>query len=111
VLAAFHDVNDPYVLERLTAAARGVVLRAYEAEGIKSVASGVREMIGDRLPEHLLVRDFVRRVFVAAREVGWDGPIPDPPYGADWPVGTRSFEEIEALCARRHTPTDPSGTR
>jgi hypothetical protein len=99
VLAAFRDVDDPYVLDRLAAAACGVALRTDDPEAIIGIADGLRELIGGSPPEHLLVRDYARRVFSAARGVGWDGPAAEPPYGADWPVETRSFEDIETLCA------------
>jgi hypothetical protein len=97
VLAGFHGTNDPYVVERLTAAACAVVLRMDDAEASAHVAAGVSELVGESWPEHLMTRDFIRRVFDAARAQGWTGPATDPPDGADWPVPTRPISEIEAL--------------
>ena len=97
-LGAFRGTNDPYVVERLAAAACGVVLRAIDAAGARAVADGVRALIAG-WPEHLLTRDFVRRVYEAATAAGWTGPDGRPPYGASWPVPTLSIDEIEALTA------------
>ena len=96
-LGSFRGVNDPYVVERLAAAACGVVLRTDDADATHRIAEGVMELVADGQPLHLLTRDFVRRVFGVARDRGWSGPDARPPYGADWPVPTRAIEEIEAL--------------
>jgi len=96
-VARFRGVNDPYVLERLAAAACGVALRWDDADTALRVADGVREVVGDGWPRHLMTRDFIRRVFAVARAHGWQGPDGLPPYGATWPIPARSREEIEAL--------------
>lgn len=96
-LGSFRGVNDPYVVERLAAAACGVVLRTDEADATRWVANGMMELVADGMPPHLLTRDFVRRVFGVAQNRGWSGPNALPPYGADWPVPTRAIEEIDAL--------------
>jgi len=96
-LGRFRGANDPYVVERLAAAACGVVLRTDDADAARRIADGVSELVADAWPTHLITRDFVRRVFGAARARGWSGPDAIPPYGAEWPVRTRPVEEIEAL--------------
>lgn len=96
-LAAFRGTNDPYVVERLAAAACGAALRADDPGSVRTVADGVTVLLGDDWPEHLLTRDFARRVYEAATAYEWTGPHGRPPYGAAWPVPTRSIEEIEAL--------------
>jgi hypothetical protein len=96
-LARFRGANDPYVVERLTAAACGVVLRTHDPDAVRQIANGLLELIGDEWPRHLLTRDFVRRVFDAARAHGWAGPDKHPPYDAPWPVAASSLDEIEAL--------------
>jgi len=96
-LARFRGTNDPYVIERLAAAACGVALRTDDADATHRIADAALELVADGWPTHLLTRDFVRRITGVARARGWEGDEHLPPYGADWPVLTRSIEEIEAL--------------
>jgi sulfur relay (sulfurtransferase) DsrF/TusC family protein len=96
-LAAFGGTNDPYVVERLAAAACGAVLRVDDPAAVRTIGDGVRTLLADGWPEHLLTRDFARRVYEVARSHGWTGPAVGPPYGARWPVPTRPIEDIEAL--------------
>jgi hypothetical protein len=96
-LGQFKGTNDPYVIERLTAAACGAVYRTRDAKAVQLIADGVAELVSDAWPIHLVTRDFVRRVFGAARSTGMPGPDGLPPYSAEWPVSTRSIAEIESL--------------
>lgn len=96
-LASFRGTNDPYVVERLAGAACGVVLRADDPDKTCAIADGITALIADGWPNHLLTRDFVRRVYEAATASGWSGLDGRPPYGASWPVPTRAIQEIEAL--------------
>jgi hypothetical protein len=98
-LTRFHGVNDPYVTERLAAAACGVVLRNDSASASALIADAVDTLLGDCWPLHLLARDYARRVFAVAGARGWHGTQRNPPYGARWPVQTRTAEEIEQLAA------------
>ncbi len=95
-LVRFRGTDDPYVIERLCAAACGVVLRSGDAEGVLVVADRVQELVSDEWPLHLMTRDYIRRVFDKARSLGWSGSDAQPPE-AEWPVTTRTVEEIEAL--------------
>lgn len=95
-LARFSGVNDPYVTERLAGAACGAVLRTDDVGAICSIASGVSALLADAWPDHLLIRDYVRRVVEVARAQGWAGSLPSPAPGA-WPIPARSAEEIEAM--------------
>ena len=96
-LGQFKDTNDPYVVERLTAAACGAVYRTQDPKAVQLIADGVAELVSVAWPIHLVTRDFVRRVFGAARSTGWPGADGLPPYGAMWPVSTKSIAEIESL--------------
>lgn len=96
-LRDFRGVNDPYVLERLMAAACGTVLRTVDTESSHAIADAVQEVAADGWPEHLVARDFIRRVFGVARASGWSGPDGLPPYGAKWPPASRPINEIEGL--------------
>ena len=98
-LTRFRGVNDPYVTERLAAAACGVVLRNDSASAAALIADAVDTLLGDDWPLHLFTRDYARRVFAVAGARGWHGPQRNPPYGARWPVQTRTTEEIEQLAA------------
>jgi hypothetical protein len=96
-ITRFQDVNDPYVTERLAAAACGVVLRNDDAEASAMIADAMGALISSEWPLHLLTRDYARRVFAAAAARGWPGEQRHPPYGAKWPVQARTAEEIEQL--------------
>jgi hypothetical protein len=97
VLGRFRGTNDPYVVERLAAAACAVAFRTEDARVVQSIADGLLALIKDGWPAHLMTRDFVRRVFGAAEATGWLGPDGLPPYDSDWPPETRPIEEIEVL--------------
>lgn len=94
-LTRFKSVNDPYVTERLAAAACGVTLRDTGTSGL--IAGALHALVGDGWPLHILTRDYIRRVFAVADACGWQGQQRRPPYGARWPVPARTAEEIELL--------------
>jgi hypothetical protein len=96
-LGIFRVTNDPYIVERLAAAACGVALRTSSADVIREIADAILELVADTWPLHLLTRDFGRRVLKVAGAEGWQGPEGRPPYDAQWPIETRSIEEIERL--------------
>ena len=96
-LTQFSGCDDPYVLERLAAAACGVVLRAVDPATIATIADAAVEMVAGTWSENLMTRDYLRRISAAARANGWDGPEWRPPYGAGWPPAAMSIEEIEAI--------------
>lgn len=96
-LTEFEGCNDPYVTERLAAAACAVTLRAADPATIVVVADAAAAMVSASWPENLLTRDYLRRISAAARAHGWDGPVWLPPYGADWPPAAKSYEEIEEM--------------
>jgi hypothetical protein len=97
VLTRFRGTDDPYVVERLAAAACGVALRVEDPDALGRIADGLSALVADGWPEHILTRDFVRRAFGASRARGWSGSDGLPPYGAAWPVPTRPLTEIDAL--------------
>lgn len=92
-------VNDPYVIERVTAAACGISLRNPSTTDVQAIAGTLAEFISDGWPPHLLTRDYIRRVLDAAHASGWDGPDGSPPYGAQWPIDATPREEIQKLAA------------
>lgn len=96
-VGSFKNTNDPYVVERLAAAACGALLRTHDATAAQQVADGVLELVSEKQPEHLMTRDYVRRVCDVAGARGWSVPNPFSSSGEQWPISSRSREEIEAL--------------
>ena len=104
ILMSFAGVNDPYVLERLAAAACGAALRATKPVVHRQLADGLAELFGAEWPTHLLTRDYAQRVFQLAKTTGWtpsggadpnEHPFDGPPYRAAFPSATRTIAEIE----------------
>lgn len=93
----FRGCDDPYVVERLAAAICAIALRSPDPVVVLQVADAAVELVADEWPVHLLTRDYLRRTSAAAREHGWNGPDWLPPYGAKWPVRSRSAKAIEAM--------------
>jgi len=96
-VSAFSGCNDPYVVERLAGSLCGVALRTGDADVLKALADAAVELVADGWPEHLLTRDYLKRVSQRAREAGWDGPEWLPPYGAAWPVKMLAPNTIEKM--------------
>ncbi|HEX5405047.1 MAG TPA: hypothetical protein VFX16_22415 [Pseudonocardiaceae bacterium] len=95
----FRGVNDPYITERLTAAACGIVLRNCTDDTAALIADAVHDLLVDECPLHLLTRDYVRRVFAEAGARGWQEPQRTPA-GSQRPIGSRTAEEIRRLAER-----------
>lgn len=98
-LSLLLEVNDPYVTERVIGAACGISLRKASAGDVQAIANVLAEFVSDGWPAHLLTRDYLNRVFAAARASGWEGPDASPTCDAQWPVEATPREEIEKLAA------------
>ena len=96
-MSEFRGCDDPYVVERLAAALCAVCLRSSDPDNVITLADTAVELVGDEWPVHLLTRDYLRRISMAARERGWEGPAWLPPYEARWPVRSRSAKTIKAM--------------
>ena len=91
MVSRFHDVDDPYVGERLYAVAYGVAMRSHDPIGVGELAS----LVYDRVfafkspPVHILLRDYARGVVERAIHLGSNISINQdlirPPYGSKWP--------------------------
>ena len=87
----FSDVDDPYVLERIYAAAYGVVMRSHDATAVGEVASSVYKHVfaSGAPPVHILLRDYARGVVERAIHLGSDVQIDEQlirtPYRSVWP--------------------------
>ena len=91
LLDCFGDVNDPYVSERLYAAAYGVAMRSHDACGVGKLAAGVYDRVfaSGSPPAHILLRDYARGVVERAVALGsqqsFDRRLFMPPYTSEWP--------------------------
>ena len=87
----FRDVDDPYVYERVMAAAYGIAMRSTDPQGMAVLAEAVyREVFADGDPPvHYLLRDYARGVIDRALYIGAaievDHSKIEPPYQSDWP--------------------------
>lgn len=87
----FDDVDDPYVRERVMAAAYGVAMRSSDALALAPLADLVYGLIfaDGEPPAHILLRDYARGVIERALHLGTDivahASIYEPPYRSAWP--------------------------
>ncbi|MCC5847921.1 MAG: hypothetical protein JJU29_07480 [Verrucomicrobia bacterium] len=110
----FHDVDDPYLKERLYAVAYGVVSRSHDAVGVGKVASSVFELFfssGEPYP-HMLMRDYARGVVeralgLGAKE-GLDPALIRPPYGSAMPA-IPTKEELDEIYREAAVGSDGAG--
>lgn len=98
----FDDVDDPYVRERVMAAAYGVAMRSTDAPALVPLAETVYRLIfaDGAPPPHILLRDYARGVIERAQHLGASlsvvGSLVEPPYRSDWPH-IPDDSEMEAL--------------
>ena len=101
----FHDVDDPYVTERVYAVAYGVAMRSHDAEGVGKIASVAYEsvFVSGSPPVHIMLRGYAQGVIERALYLGSDIDIEDelirPPYKSDWPQ-IPSEDDLEELTPR-----------
>lgn len=115
LIELFQELDDPYVLERVYAAAYGVVLRNREHDEIPDVADVVYRLEfadGDPTP-HLLTRDYARGIIELAdnRFSGYDVDMDKvrPPYDSSFSIDIPSPDELQELVEDRleAAETDP----
>lgn len=91
LVSQLSDVDDPYVTERVYAAAYGVAMRSHDSAEVGALATVVYEFIfaGGSPPAHILLRDYARGVVERALYLGSDITIDAarirPPYSSQWP--------------------------
>ena len=87
----FAEVDDPYVVERVMAAAYGVAMRSDDPQALAPLAEAVYRLIfvNGEPPTHILLRDYARGIIERALHVGADIDIDaglvEPPYLSTWP--------------------------
>lgn len=72
LIKEFHDCNDPYVVERVYAAACGVALRVRDKKALGNLALVVYQHMfaGEHVPPHILQRDFAQLIMEYANYCG-----------------------------------------
>ena len=102
LVAGFTEANDPYVTERVYAAAYGAATRSFETAAVGQLAASVYQLIFAQgtPPVHLLLRDYARGIVERALYLGADLAIEvsriRPPYASTWP-SIPSQAELDAL--------------
>lgn len=103
VLSKFEGVNDPYVCERLYAAAYGCALLNTDKVSLQSLATYVNSKIFDTEGEvypHILLRDYARGVIESAYhtcgELSFDLEKCRPPYKSEFPTKFPTNEELDS---------------
>jgi hypothetical protein len=102
LVQAFLDIDDPYVLERLAAAAYGCVMRSEDVDAIHAVATVCYQaFFSGEPPVHMLLRDYARGIIERAVFLRRDPLLSHqriaPPYGSTWPEKIPNGEELKAL--------------
>ena len=102
LLIGFQNVNDPYVYERIFAAAYGAVLISDDLQGLDKLSQYILDTIFEQedVYPNVLVRDYARNIIEYAlhkdsfKFVNID--IIRPPYKSEFPKTFPSNEEIDA---------------
>lgn len=93
LLSELHNVDDPYLIERLYAVAAGVAMRLPAGEGLSSLAAHVHQLVfaHGQVTPNILVRDFATTVLETCLAKGC---LPasihpasfHPPFKSQWPT-------------------------
>ena len=102
VIERFIDVDDPYVLERVFAAAYGATIRTRDPESARNLALKTYEWVfrAGTPPVHILTRDYARGVIEFALYL--DNSLAEridlvkirPPYTSEWDKDLPSSDEL-----------------
>lgn len=92
LLEKFKKIDDPYIIERLYAAIYGCALRnRWDRNNLKKIAKWFLKNVfsKDKIPEHILIRDYARGVIECAIKNNIFSPSirsrVNPPFGSKWP--------------------------
>lgn len=96
LLKKFENVNDPYVYERIFAAAYGSVLRSQSRQNLKELSEYIYETIfnQEKVYPHVLLRDYARNIIEFTIQSGIQVELIRPPYKSDFPT-IPTDEEIQ----------------
>ncbi len=103
----FGTVNDPYIQERLFAAAYGAVLQGRSVDGLGELAHATYDMVfaSGEPPIHILIRDYARGIIEYAAFRGCAAKQIDlrrvrPLYRSTWPLETLPESSLDAYRVR-----------
>lgn len=109
ILAAFKNIDDMYISERLYAVAYGCILRTEKDDSIKVVAQYVYDVIfkNGSPPVHILIRDYARNIIEYGIyknvNIDIDVKLIRPPYDSEMPK-IPTEEEIEKYKLNHDAP-------
>lgn len=98
---SFQEVNDPYVYERICAAAYGAVLRSDNLNGLNELSQHILKSIFEQedVYPNVLVRDYARNIIEYALHKKFfhleNAEIIRPPYKSQFPTSFPTNEEID----------------
>jgi hypothetical protein len=87
----FWDVDDPYVLERVYAAAYSVVCKNHDPSKVRKIAEVIYSKVfsSGTPPVHVLIRDYatgiIQRALFLKSQVSIDTNLVRPPFKSKWP--------------------------
>lgn len=112
LIERFQDVNDPYILERVYAAAYGGVLRHRENDALTELADTIYELefaANDPTP-HLLTRDYARGIIELANHQVESYTVDldkvRPPYDSSFNIDIPTPEELQEQVTERLEDAD-----
>ncbi|ELY27710.1 hypothetical protein C499_09072 [Halogeometricum borinquense DSM 11551] len=112
LIERFRGVNDPYILERVYAAAYGGVLRNRTENSVTDIADTVFELEfedGDPTP-HILTRDYARGIIELANDKSDTYSVDldkiRPPYDSSFSIGIPSPDELRDQVTERLEDAD-----
>ncbi|WP_435078716.1 HNH endonuclease [Halococcus sp. AFM35] len=112
LIERFQEVNDPYVLERVYAAAYGGVLRHREHESVTELADVIHELEfeDDDPTPHLLTRDYARGIIELANNQveSYDVDLDKvrPPYDSSFSIDVPTPDELREQVTERVEEAD-----
>ena len=101
VLQELSGVNDPYVVERILAAAYGAAMRSQESEDLGPLAQWVYDhyFAARQPPPNIMIRDYARGIVELAlhrgKALALEPKNVRPPYVSQWPESIPSREELQ----------------
>ena len=115
LVGQFRDVDDPYVFERVNAAAYGVTTRCHDPGELKILAECVYSNVFGvgAPPANILLRDYARGVVERAlhlrAQLDLDTARIGPPYDSPPPVFPTADDVASLLPSPGHDPRKPEG--
>ena len=113
IMEKSRDINDPYVKERVYAAAYGVAMLTRNGNTLRTLARAVYDGVFSvpSVPCHILLRDYARGVLERALN---RGALPEgidivraiPPYESEWLTQIPDAQQVETLCKIPEHPKD-----